>query len=155
VLARRGGLGVEVRAGRLGFAPSLLWRSEFLDEPIDAIVGGVSGPLPLALERGTLAFTFCQVPVVYRLVEAATPDVVERRGAVVRTAAGTFLDEATSREVFERTGAVSRIEVAVPTAALRSRDGGEPAPPGVDGGAIHARGRPDDAAAGARVGVRP
>jgi hypothetical protein len=118
VLARLGELGVEVRDGRLGFAPALLPLAEFLDAATPATVLGVRGPVPLTLEPGTLAFTFCQVPVVYRLADAARVAVVRRDGTE-RTFDGTTLDVATSREVFERTGAIARIEVAVPETALR------------------------------------
>jgi len=118
VLARLGELGVEVRDGRLGFAPALLPLAEFLDAATPATVLGVGGPVPLTLEPGTLAFTFCQVPVVYRLADAARVTVVRRDGAE-RAFDGTTLDAATSRAVFERSGAIARIEVAVPETALR------------------------------------
>ncbi len=119
VLARLGELGVEVHGGRLGFAPALLPRAEFLDAPTTATVRGIDGPVALALEPGTLAFTFCQVPVVYRLGDGAARVTVVRRYGTERSFDGTTLDAATSREVFERTGDVVRIEVAVPAAVLR------------------------------------
>jgi hypothetical protein len=117
VLARLGELGVEVRDGRLGFVPSLLPRAEFLNETLAVTARGVGGPAPLALAPGTLAFTVCQVPVVYRLADAARTTVVGRDGEA-STFPGAFLDAATSREVFERTGAVARLEVDVPAGAL-------------------------------------
>ena len=118
VLARLGELGVEVRGGRLGFVPSLLRREEFLEGPLAPVSRAVGGPERLALERGTLAFTFCQVPVVYRLVDAgAKVEVVGREGSV-RTFRGSFLDPETSREVFDRSGTIARIQVSVPVSAL-------------------------------------
>jgi hypothetical protein len=155
VLARLGELGVEVQGGRLGFAPSLLTRAEFLDEPLEVTVRGIGGPVDLALQSGTLAFTFCQVPVVYRLADGAAPVAVERRDGVVKTGAGAFLDAETSREVFERTGAVTRIEVTVPVSALRSLEETEPARSGVDRGAIHARSASEPAAPSAGWVERP
>ena len=123
VLARWGELGVEVRGGTLGFEPTLLWRAEFLDDTAAVTARGVGGPVPLNLERGTLAFTFCQVPVVYRLADADPGVAVTMRDGEERTFAGAFLDPGTSREVFERTGTVERIEVTVPASDLR---GGTP-----------------------------
>ena len=117
VLARLGELGVEVDGGRLGFVPSLLTRAEFLDESLTVTARGVSGPTALALAPGTLAFTVCQVPVVYRLADAARTNVVFQDGEE-RSVAGAFLDPATSRKVFERTGDVVRIEVDVPASTL-------------------------------------
>ncbi len=118
VLARLGELGVRVRGGRLGFAPSLLHRAEFLDEPVSVAVQGLSGAFVLELEPGSLAFTFCQVPVVYHLGGPPAQITVTRSDGSVGAFEGSTLDAATSREVFERTGAVARIDVTVPGAAL-------------------------------------
>jgi len=120
VLARLGELGVEVRGGRLGFAPELLPRTEFLTGKAAPLAWTRSGRETLALEPDTLAFTVCQVPVVYRLAgdgDAARVAAVLRDGSV-RAFEGSFLDLATSHEVFGRTGAVARIEVDVPVASL-------------------------------------
>jgi hypothetical protein len=131
VLARWGELGVEVRGGRLGFVPTLLPREEFLSEDAAPVARAVGGAVPLALEPGTLAFTFCQVPVIYRLVEQGA--AATRRGGVVATLRDgserafddAFLDAATSREVFERRGTVACIEVAVAASGLLARDGAQ------------------------------
>ena len=117
VLARWGELGVEVRGGCLGFVPTLLHRDEFLDVPGSVTVRAAGGPVKIDLERGTLAFTFCQTPVVYRLADDGPRVAVVARDGSVRVFDGAFLDAATSREVFERSGAVARIDVAIPTAA--------------------------------------
>ena len=130
VLARLGELGVEVQEGRLGFAPSLLWRAEFLDTAVAATARVAGGPVPLGLEPGTLAFTVCQVPVVYRLADADVRVAVVRRDGEVLSFPGAFLDPATSREVFERTGAIARIEVSLPATTLRRGDEPQPASPG-------------------------
>jgi hypothetical protein len=80
--------------------------------------GPWAAPCPWNSEPGTLGFTFCQVPVVYRLVDGEARVEVARRDGAARVFEGAFLDAATSREVFERRGTVARIEVAVPAAAL-------------------------------------
>jgi hypothetical protein len=118
VLARWGELGVEVQGGRLGFAPTLLWREEFLAEAATPVARAVGGAVPLALEPGSLAFTFCQVPVVYRLTEGDARVELTWRDGTTRVFDGAYLDAATSREVFERRGTVARIDVAVPAASL-------------------------------------
>ena len=120
VLARWGELGIEVRGGRLGFAPTLLRRAEFFDGAATVVARAAHGPMALTLDAGTLAFTFCQVPVVYRRVDGATSVAAVGPDGAVLAVDGAFLDAATSREVFERRGTVARIEVAVPEAALRS-----------------------------------
>ena len=121
LLARWGELGVEVQDGRLSFAPSLLKASEFLEQAAEVTVRAVGGTVRLALASGTLAFTVCQVPVVYRLVDGDARADVVRDDGTVQTYPGAALDHGTSREVFERTGRVARIEVDVPASALSAR----------------------------------
>jgi hypothetical protein len=122
VLARLGELGVDLRAGRLGFAPTLLAREEFLEGPATVTVRAIGGAAELQLDPGTLAFTFCQVPVVYRLVDGDARVEVTGRDGSARVFEDAFLDADASREVFERRGTVARIEVAVPASALGIRE---------------------------------
>jgi hypothetical protein len=104
LISRLGEMGVAVEAGRLGFRSHLVNRDEFLKE---------ARAFPfyeLALEAGTLAFTVCQVPVV---AHQAGPPRIEISGAdgSRRTVDGLDLDNDTSAAVFERTGAVRRLDV--------------------------------------------
>jgi hypothetical protein len=111
ILIRLGELGVRVRDGRVTFAPWLLRDAEFLAEPERFVVIGVDGVArELALAAGTLAFTYCQVPIIYRRSE--------RRGLRITAADGTChelagdtLDAERSAALFARTGAIVQIEV--------------------------------------------
>jgi len=118
VLTRIGEMGVSVEEGRLAFAPHLLRREEFLREPTEVQVRGIAGAHRLRLEPDSLAFTVCQVPVVYQLNDGPARIRVTRSDGAVATSAGTQLDADTSREVFTRTGAVTRIDVDLPVAML-------------------------------------
>ena len=70
VLTRFGELGVEVVDGCVRFAPRLLPRSELLAGPSTASFRGVDGETTwVELAPGSLAFSYCQVPIVYRLGE--------------------------------------------------------------------------------------
>jgi hypothetical protein len=111
ILIRLGELGVLVQGGRLSFRPRLLRRAELLVAPETfrpLLLDGRRAELPL--EPGSLAFTLCQVPIVYHLAEAPRLAVSTADG-VRRELAGDELDEATSAAVFERTGRVARIDV--------------------------------------------
>jgi hypothetical protein len=113
VLARMGELGVRVRDGRIRFWPILLRASELLRAPARLELPAADGTRrSLPLEPGSLAFTLCEVPIVYRRRPEAAISVVSRGGAVRRTT-GDRLDRATSGEVFGRTGLVQAIEVDV------------------------------------------
>ncbi len=113
VLARMGELGVRVQDGRIRFWPLLLRASELLARPARLELPAADGTRrALPLEPGTLAFTLCEVPIVYRRRPEAAIAVVSRGGGVRRTP-GDRLDAATSAEVFGRTGRVEAIEVDV------------------------------------------
>ncbi|MFO7975361.1 MAG: hypothetical protein R6V12_12080, partial [Candidatus Hydrogenedentota bacterium] len=101
VLTRIGELGVVVQDGRLGFAPGLLKRGELLADPLDVQARTVAGPQRLAQPRGSLAFTVCQVPVVYTVGDGPGRMRVTRRDGSADVLDGTALDAATSREVFD------------------------------------------------------
>jgi hypothetical protein len=112
ILTRFLELGVRVRDGRLRFDPCLLRPTEFLDSPgtlqVHTIAGGVER---LPVPAGALAFTVCQVPVVYSRTAGAPPlRIVRADGSVeVRETAELTADE--SQELFMRTGSIVRIDV--------------------------------------------
>ena len=110
ILARWAELGVRVAKGRIEFRPILLRLSEFSPVPhtfrwVD-FRGGVRW---LELEAGTLAFTYCQTPVVYHAAESGALRVVRQWGT--EEMEGLVLPEETSSEIFRRTGTVERIDV--------------------------------------------
>jgi hypothetical protein len=111
ILLRLGELGVLVRSGRVSFRPRLLRRAEFLAAP------AVFEPLAadgerrrLELPAGSLAFTLCQVPVIYHLGAPGRIVVAGADGAV-RDLPGDTLDAAGSASLFERSGQPARIDV--------------------------------------------
>jgi hypothetical protein len=122
-LCRFGELGVIVENGQIHFRPHLLRQEEFLTGPAAFSYYDVAGAKRrLPLKPGELAFTYCQVPVIYRLAQTASLAVVQSDRAFRRTDT-LCLDAPTSREVFERTGKVARIEVCLragPAAAYYS-----------------------------------
>ncbi len=108
VLIRWGELGVRVADGRVRFDPVLLDLGEFLSEPQ---VWSSPGP-GVTLDAGTLGFTCCGVPVVYRLIDGPGWARVDAGDSGPRTF-GVELDRETSRKLFSRTGLVTGIEVGV------------------------------------------
>jgi len=112
ILTRFGELGVQVRDGRLGFAPALLRAGEFTSAPTSfAYVGidGAEGKTPLP--AGALAFTCCGVPVIYHLSQG--PARLRWRTAAGATAEcrGTTLHPEISAEIFRRSGRIALVEV--------------------------------------------
>jgi hypothetical protein len=125
VLCRFGELGLVVKAGRIHFRPDLLRSEEFLAASTVFAYYDVSGAKRrLPLKPGELAFTYCQVPIVYRLAKETSVTVVSENGGRTITQE-PCLDLTTSRSIAERTGQFVRIEVClrlpiVPRATCRS-----------------------------------
>ena len=113
ILARWGELGVTVDDGQIVFHPVLLRKAEFLTEPTTFAYFDVTGePNSLALEGDSLAFTYCQVPVVYRLSDTPSITITDVDGTTTAQE-GLALDAATSAMLFERLGKVAKLEVAL------------------------------------------
>ena len=118
ILARFGELGVDVADGCIRFDPRLLHRSEFLDTPhrfayLDLGDADATWDLP----AGSLAFTYCQVPVCYRLGDGPRIEL-ERRDGGLEMVAGDKLGVGASAAIFGRRGTYRRITVTIPVGAL-------------------------------------
>lgn len=122
IITRFGELGVRVEAGALRFAPRLLCADEFSTAPGRfEYVAPDGSTKAIDLPAGSLAFTLCQAPVVYR-AEAGEPRIlVVRPGNVIEVIPGDTLPAAVARQVFERRGEIVRLEVIVPKDSLRAR----------------------------------
>ncbi|MDH3215708.1 MAG: hypothetical protein OEN01_05370 [Candidatus Krumholzibacteria bacterium] len=114
ILARWGELGVYVDNGVITFNPVLLRDDEYLADDarfsyVDA--GGKEQSLDLA--AGSLAFTFCQVPIVYTRGGDASISVryADGRHELI---AGNSLAAEVSALVFARSAVVERVDVHVP-----------------------------------------
>ncbi len=113
IITRLGELGVSVRDGRVSFSPVLLRRSELLAGTEAFEYHDVAGESQtLTLEERSLAFTYCQVPVVYRTSDQRALTLHLANGTS-RRIEGLALDEASSREIFRRSGEIARVDVSL------------------------------------------
>lgn len=112
LLSRFGELGVHVQGGQVTFEPKILRKEEFLSSPQTfRYVGLDKKEHELALDTGSLAFTYCQVPVVYTL--GTTPSIVIHYQDRTEEVMGATLSKAQTQELFDRSGKVVRINVNV------------------------------------------
>ena len=125
ILCRFGELGVSVRAGLIHFYPQLLRPEEFLLSPATFTYYDVAGGVrKLRLGIGSLAFTYCQVPVVYRL--APKPFLtIELTDGSKRRQAALRLDAQDSRAIFERSGTIKAILCGLSSAQAAQADPAE------------------------------
>ncbi|WP_452221329.1 hypothetical protein [Lacinutrix salivirga] len=113
VLCRFGELGVFVKNGTLQFNPSLLRNEEFLNTPQTFNYTKVNNePGTIQLEKFSICFTYCQVPISYQLANTNSIKVEFNNNTSIAFD-GLNLDKSTSKKVFERTGEIKHIKVLI------------------------------------------
>jgi hypothetical protein len=119
ILSRFGELGVFVENGQLLFNPCLLRKDEFLESPQTfTYVNVAQEHKELQLKQGSLCFTYCQVPIVYRIAEKPGIEVIFN-DKQTKQFDGHLLDEETSQQVFERTEEISHMIIRIKESDLR------------------------------------
>jgi hypothetical protein len=113
VLSRFGELGVKVRNGAVAFNPEILRTEEFLTtKEVFNYVNLAKEKCHLDLEIDSLAFTYCQVPVVYQKASNSAIKVFLSDGSV-SSFEGKSLDVETSQLLFNRGGQIDKLVVSV------------------------------------------
>ena len=119
ILSRIGELGVFVKDGKLTFYPCLLRMDEFLKTEQTFHYVNINGEFKsLKLKKDSLAFTYCQVPVIYNVRESEAIIVNNTDGSKAEMKQ-TQLDKKTSEKIFQRTGEVAYIEVNIKASILK------------------------------------
>ncbi len=111
VLTRFGELGIRVSNGIVQFRPNLLRSREFLSEARVFGYLDVSGNWQELMVPGSgLAFTWCQVPIVYVLDDEAESGLIVTWDDGTQEERDTLeLSVETSREIFRRSGKVQQL----------------------------------------------
>ena len=119
ILTRFGELGVRVRDGAVSFQPALLSAGEFLVGTEEFGYFDVNGKKrSISLSAGNLAFTFCQVPVIYEIAAGTGWIKVAFTDGSSAEIDGNMLDARLSGELFSRNGRIERVQVGIPTEGL-------------------------------------
>lgn len=119
ILSRFGELGVFVNGGCLHFYPCLLRKDEFtIQERVFHYVSIHKEHKTFEPEPGSLCFTFCQVPVIYRLAKENRMEI-EKQDGTLSIYHTLHLDAETSAHIFNRTGEISKITVHINASILK------------------------------------
>ncbi|MFZ0391789.1 MAG: hypothetical protein WAN36_15115, partial [Calditrichia bacterium] len=111
IISRFGELGVEVREGRIRFNPALLDKNEFLIKSMVFPFYDVNEKQQtLMLSQGMLAFTLCQVPVIYIMANRKMLVITYEDGSE-QEVEGLEIGEAVSITIFRREGKITQIQV--------------------------------------------
>ncbi|HMU08367.1 MAG TPA: hypothetical protein PKC54_00055 [Ferruginibacter sp.] len=119
ILCRIGELGVHVQNGKLVFQPVLLRRQEFSGEGkgID-FIDVFSQKQKISLQKDSLFFTYCQVPVIYCLNDEEGMEI-ERRNGSKEMHNNVHMNETDTASVLNRTGSIKQIRVFLNESRLR------------------------------------
>jgi hypothetical protein len=120
VLTRFGELGLQVIDGEVRFELGLLRAREFTAEPRPFRYLDVDGQWQeLTVPPSGLAFTWCQVPIVYRLRSAGRPALtITLQDGSMQSLPQLSLPAQLSAELFRRSGHVRQITLDCPREAL-------------------------------------
>lgn len=113
ILSRFGELGVFVDDGKLHFDPCMLRKEEFLTETkVFNYITLKNEDAQLHLSEGELAFTYCQVPVVYKISSENSIEVKRNDGTIIGFQS-LSLDKKMSETVFSRSAEIEVIRVNI------------------------------------------
>ncbi|MEP0354785.1 hypothetical protein [Paraglaciecola sp.] len=119
ILTRFGELGIEVLAGKVNFSPRMLRLKEFLTEPQRFSYLDVSGNWQqFLLPQKSLAFTWCQVPIIYELTTEKPQLTLSVHDGTTIQYEKLSLDSEFSNALFLHSGLIKRIHVTVRTNQL-------------------------------------
>jgi len=122
ILVRFGELGIFVENGELTFNPLLLRTKEFVSEQKTFRHVTVKQEVEESvLTEQSLAFTCCQVPVIYNISDK-DEIVVKFSDETEKTFDMLSLDKEVSHQIFQRTGSVSQLIVSLREDHLNRHD---------------------------------
>ncbi|WP_298262256.1 hypothetical protein [uncultured Lutibacter sp.] len=113
VICRYGELGILIKDGKLHFNPFLLKRTEFLQKSSAFKYTAISKELKeLILKSNSLCFTYCQIPIIYKLGTKKQLEVIFSNGAKKKLNL-LSLPKIISNQIFSRTGEIEKIIVSI------------------------------------------
>jgi hypothetical protein len=118
VITRFVELGIEVKEATIQINPTLLSENEFLQEAAQFDCQNTQGETcSYKVEKGQLAFTYCQVPFIYRIADSASITCFFNDGTH-QTINELTLTKALSRHLFARDNHIIKVDVSIPSSKL-------------------------------------
>lgn len=107
-------LGAQVIDGCIAFNPTFLSSNEWLTAKQDFEYVNLEGKLnSTEVGKESLAFTYCQVPIIYKKGSKAKVDVIYNDSDESQSIQGHVLPQQLSKLIFSRSHNIERIEVSV------------------------------------------
>ncbi|QFT39776.1 MULTISPECIES: hypothetical protein [unclassified Vibrio] len=119
VITRFVELGLEVEDATIHINPTLLNHAEFLTEAAQFDCQNVQGEnCSFNVEKGQLAFTYCQIPFFYRIADKASITCFSNTGSS-ETYDQLTIPHSVSKSIFARNGHITKVHVTLTKAQLR------------------------------------
>lgn len=119
VITRFGELGVFVKHGKLYFNPCLLRKEEFLSKETSfEYLSLLRGAQSITIPSNSLAFTYCQVPIIYHISDKNHIEIIFKDGTSSKIDA-LVIDLKTSEKIFKRTGDIVQINAYINSTYLK------------------------------------
>ena len=113
ILIRWNELGVLINESSIQFQPQTLKRTEFLNTQEPFSFTSIEGKKETILvEEDQLAFTYCQVPIIYRVAESNGVTIHHNNDKMVEQQSNQ-LSSSQTQSIFSRSGDITRIEVNI------------------------------------------
>ncbi len=113
ILARRYELGISVKNGALHFNPAIIPQEEFIGEVQEIEAINIEGETNIIhLNKDSIFFTYCQVPVIYHKSNKKGL-MVEFNDGNIQEISSSYLNAVISEKIFSRTGEVKLIRLSV------------------------------------------
>ncbi len=120
VICRMRELGVSYRNGTIRFTPCMISCEGFLQHECNIDFRNVHGEKQeISLAQGSLGFSICQTPVIYRLTDINKLTIYKSDGSI-ETSSTLELSASDSKSVFSRDGSVQLIHVELNRFGLSS-----------------------------------
>jgi hypothetical protein len=116
LLTRWAELGLTIQRGCISFDPLLVDAREFVSDDRStppALADIRTRRLDVGVGVGRAAYTICQVPVVLQQSRGSTSITVTFADRTQRRVNGAVLDRSISKQIFDRTGDVARLDVEI------------------------------------------
>lgn len=119
ILSRFGELGVVLENGKLAFKPYLLRKDEFFDvSKTRRFVDVNHNPQEIHVEKDSMCFSICQIPVVYSIAESSKIDIYFTNQNK-QSFEGLEVPKDISASIFERRGQVNHLHVFIEKSLLK------------------------------------
>ncbi len=116
IITRFGELGLNISGGVITINPKLLKPSEFLTQSDSFKFENVFGDSVVkVVEKGCLAFTYCQVPFIYQITDSSEMEMsIVMNDGSEKFVQGSTMPLSLCEHIFSRSGKVEKVRVFVP-----------------------------------------